>query len=176
VIRLIGCQDNPASVVDGSCFSLNRHCSISAAPISLHLNLILGDLVVHARAVGDLRRSLLVFVSFNRLVLSSFLLTSSLPIFHCSIHSFSCAHSAPSPPRVGGGCHCCDLAIATMGKSPPFLYGPPDAFSFRGPTDPPFNPKAVTQASWTRPPPKKKQKGPLINFNRHPDSVFRTNH
>ncbi|KAL4760190.1 uncharacterized protein BDW70DRAFT_71971 [Aspergillus foveolatus] len=57
-----------------------------------------------------------------------------------------------------------------MGNSPPFLYGPPDAFSFRGPTDPPFNPKAVTQASWTRPPPKKKQKGPLINFNRHPDS------
>ncbi|KAL6237286.1 hypothetical protein BDW75DRAFT_85403 [Aspergillus navahoensis] len=55
-------------------------------------------------------------------------------------------------------------------SSPPFLYGPPDAFSFRGPTDPPFNPKAVTQASWTRPPSKKKQKGPLINFNRHPDS------
>ncbi|KAL4978473.1 hypothetical protein BDW66DRAFT_129638 [Aspergillus desertorum] len=55
-------------------------------------------------------------------------------------------------------------------SSPPFLYGSPDAFSFRGPTDPPFNPKAVTQASWTRPPAKKKQKGPLINFNRHPDS------
>ncbi|KAL4910081.1 hypothetical protein BDW74DRAFT_48020 [Aspergillus multicolor] len=55
-------------------------------------------------------------------------------------------------------------------SSPPFLYGPPDAFSFKGPTDRPFNPKAVTQASWTRPPPKKKQKGPLVGVNRHPDS------
>ena len=56
-------------------------------------------------------------------------------------------------------------------SSPPFLYGPPDAYSFKGPTDHSFNPKAVTQASWTRPPPKKKQKGPLVSFNRHPDSV-----
>ncbi|KAE8393615.1 hypothetical protein BDV23DRAFT_32595 [Aspergillus alliaceus] len=58
-----------------------------------------------------------------------------------------------------------------MGESsPPFLYGTPSAYSFRGPNDRPFNPKAVTQASWTRPPSKPKPKGPLVNFNRHPDS------
>lgn len=62
--------------------------------------------------------------------------------------------------------------FATMGgSSPPFLYGPPASHSFYGPTDRPFNPKVVTQASWTRPAPKPKPKGPLINFNRHPDSV-----
>ncbi|KAL4780794.1 hypothetical protein BJX76DRAFT_337027 [Aspergillus varians] len=55
-------------------------------------------------------------------------------------------------------------------SSPPFLYGPPGSYSFKGPTDSPFNPKAVTQASWTRPQPKPKPKGPLVNFNRHPDS------
>ncbi|KAE8350622.1 hypothetical protein BDV28DRAFT_138733 [Aspergillus coremiiformis] len=58
-----------------------------------------------------------------------------------------------------------------MGESsPPFLYGTPSAYSFRAPTDRPFNPKAVTQASWTRPSSKPKPKGPLVNFNRHPDS------
>ncbi|KAI9373850.1 hypothetical protein BJX61DRAFT_500996 [Aspergillus egyptiacus] len=55
-------------------------------------------------------------------------------------------------------------------SSPPFLYAPPDAYSFKGPTDRPFNPKAVTQMSWTRPAPKSKKKGPLVGFNRHPDS------
>ncbi|KAL5340778.1 hypothetical protein BJX70DRAFT_94169 [Aspergillus crustosus] len=55
-------------------------------------------------------------------------------------------------------------------SSPPFLYGHPDAFRFKGPTDRAFNPKAVTQSSWSRPAPKSKQKGPLIGFNRHPDS------
>ncbi|KAL4803553.1 hypothetical protein BDV18DRAFT_145014 [Aspergillus unguis] len=57
-------------------------------------------------------------------------------------------------------------------SSAPFLYGHPDAFSFKGPTDRGFNPKAVTQASWTRAPAKKKKKGPLVNFNRHPDSYL----
>ncbi|KAG2012368.1 hypothetical protein GB937_007198 [Aspergillus fischeri] len=58
-----------------------------------------------------------------------------------------------------------------MGRSlPPFLYGPSSSHSFYGPTDRPFNPKAVTQASWTRPKPKPKQKGPCVSFNRHPDS------
>ncbi|KAH8424796.1 uncharacterized protein LDX57_002539 [Aspergillus melleus] len=56
------------------------------------------------------------------------------------------------------------------GSSPPFLYGAPSAYSFHGPTDHPFNPKAVTQASWTRPKSKPQPKGPLVNFNRHPDS------
>ncbi|KAE8145982.1 hypothetical protein BDV25DRAFT_163419 [Aspergillus avenaceus] len=55
-------------------------------------------------------------------------------------------------------------------SSPPFLYGNPTAYDFRGPTDRPFNPKAVTQASWTRPASKPKPKGPLVNLNRHPDS------
>ncbi|GFF22506.1 hypothetical protein IFM61606_08516 [Aspergillus udagawae] len=58
-----------------------------------------------------------------------------------------------------------------MGRSlPPFIYGPPSSHNFYGPTDRPFNPKAVTQASWTRPQPKPKQKGPYVSFNRHPDS------
>ncbi|KKK23947.1 hypothetical protein P175DRAFT_0503054 [Aspergillus ochraceoroseus IBT 24754] len=55
-------------------------------------------------------------------------------------------------------------------SSPPFLYSRPEAYRFKGPTDRPFNPKAVTKASWTRPVPKPKPDGPLINFNRHPDS------
>ncbi|RHZ64440.1 uncharacterized protein CDV56_107210 [Aspergillus thermomutatus] len=58
-----------------------------------------------------------------------------------------------------------------MGRSsPPFLYGPSSSHSFYGPTDRPFNPKAVTEASWTRPPSKPKQKGPYVSFNKHPDS------
>ncbi|KAJ5112725.1 hypothetical protein N7532_000770 [Penicillium argentinense] len=58
-----------------------------------------------------------------------------------------------------------------MGRSsPPFLYDRPSTYSFNGPTDPGFNPKAVTQASWTRSPPKPKPKGPLIIFNKHPDT------
>ncbi len=35
-----------------------------------------------------------------------------------------------------------------------------------------FNPKAVTMASRMPPPPKKKQEGPLVNFNQHPDSYL----
>ena len=36
-----------------------------------------------------------------------------------------------------------------------------------------FNPKAVTMASrMPPPPPKKKQEGPLIDFNKHPDSYL----
>ncbi|KAJ5394611.1 uncharacterized protein N7487_012252 [Penicillium crustosum] len=58
-----------------------------------------------------------------------------------------------------------------MGKSsPPFLYESPSAYSFKGPTDRGFNPRAATEASWTRPADKPKQKGPLVNLNRHPDT------
>lgn len=59
-----------------------------------------------------------------------------------------------------------------MGGGQPFLY---DA---RAPVrysqlDSPFNPKAITQASYAPPsPPKPKQEGPLINFDRHPDSYI----
>ncbi|OJJ47156.1 hypothetical protein ASPZODRAFT_132109 [Penicilliopsis zonata CBS 506.65] len=57
-----------------------------------------------------------------------------------------------------------------MGRSsPPFLYRQANS-TFHGPTDRPFNPKAVTEASWTREEPKPQPKGPLVNLNRHPDS------
>ncbi|KAJ5923863.1 hypothetical protein N7466_008050 [Penicillium verhagenii] len=58
-----------------------------------------------------------------------------------------------------------------MGRSePPFLYDRPSTYSFNGPTDPGFNPKAVTQASQSPASPRQTQDGPLVNFNRHPDS------
>ncbi|KAJ5729490.1 uncharacterized protein N7483_003998 [Penicillium malachiteum] len=58
-----------------------------------------------------------------------------------------------------------------MGRSePPFLYDRPGTYTFSGPTDPVFNPKAVMQASRTPASPRQQPKGPLVNFNRHPDS------
>ncbi|KIX04024.1 uncharacterized protein Z518_07577 [Rhinocladiella mackenziei CBS 650.93] len=57
-----------------------------------------------------------------------------------------------------------------MGVKPPFIYDRPSTYTFSGPTDQGFSPKAVTQASWTPRPSKPKQNGPLIDFNRHPDS------
>lgn len=60
-----------------------------------------------------------------------------------------------------------------MGVEPPFLYDHPSKYTFNGPTDNGFNPKAATIASWTpaQPKPKPKRDGPLIEFNKHPDSV-----
>lgn len=58
-----------------------------------------------------------------------------------------------------------------MGVTPPFIYDKPSSYTFDGPTSRGFNPKAATHASWTPKPPKVKQDGPLITFNRHPDSV-----
>lgn len=62
----------------------------------------------------------------------------------------------------------------TMGVEPPFLYDPPSRYSFIGPTEKGFNPKAATQASWSPPPRSpRRQEGPLINnINRHPDSYL----
>jgi hypothetical protein len=57
------------------------------------------------------------------------------------------------------------------GVEPPFLYDHPSRYSFNGPTEKGFNPKAATVASWTPPVPKPKKDGPLIEFNKHPDSV-----
>ncbi|KAJ5505140.1 hypothetical protein N7463_008014 [Penicillium fimorum] len=58
-----------------------------------------------------------------------------------------------------------------MGRSsPPFLYERPSASGFKGPTDRDFNPRAATEASWARPAVKLKQKGPLVELNRHPDT------
>jgi hypothetical protein len=58
-----------------------------------------------------------------------------------------------------------------MGVEPPFIYDHPSRYSFSGPTEKGFNPKAATQASWSPPREKPKQDGPLLNFNKHPDSV-----
>ncbi|KAF1850749.1 uncharacterized protein K460DRAFT_391180 [Cucurbitaria berberidis CBS 394.84] len=55
-----------------------------------------------------------------------------------------------------------------MDRGQPYLYQPS-----RDSMDPTFNPKRVTMASRMPPPsPKKKQDGPLINFNQHPDSFL----
>jgi hypothetical protein len=54
----------------------------------------------------------------------------------------------------------------------PYLYNPPTRYSALDPQYE-FNPKSVTQASLAPPPlPKPKPEGPLINFNRHPDSYL----
>ncbi|OCK79037.1 hypothetical protein K432DRAFT_426824 [Lepidopterella palustris CBS 459.81] len=59
-----------------------------------------------------------------------------------------------------------------MGSGQPYLYDPPKRYSAADPYDG-FNPKAVTMASRRPPPPPKpKPEGPLINFNRHPDSYL----
>ncbi|QDS70921.1 hypothetical protein FKW77_006647 [Venturia effusa] len=59
-----------------------------------------------------------------------------------------------------------------MGGSQPFMYAPRAPVQYSQ-LDSGFNPKAVTQASWAAPPPPKpKQEGPLIDFNRHPDSYI----
>ena len=52
-----------------------------------------------------------------------------------------------------------------MGVTQPFMYDKPSSYNFGSPTSRPFNPKVVTQASWTPAAPKIKQDGPLINFN-----------
>jgi hypothetical protein len=50
-----------------------------------------------------------------------------------------------------------------MGRWQPYLYNAPQEVDT-------FNPKAVTMASRQPPSPTKKPDGPLVNFNRHPDS------
>ena len=54
-----------------------------------------------------------------------------------------------------------------MGAEQPFLYDPP---SQNGYPHRHFNPKAASQASFERPTPRPKHEGPLIDFNKHPDS------
>ncbi|KAJ5223866.1 hypothetical protein N7468_008408 [Penicillium chermesinum] len=60
-----------------------------------------------------------------------------------------------------------------MGRTePPFIYDRPSTYNFDGPIDRGFNPKAVTQASWApASPTKPRPEGPMITFNRHPDTV-----
>lgn len=57
------------------------------------------------------------------------------------------------------------------GRWQPYLYQPQKE-DMIDPTQPTFNPKAVTMASRIPPSPRKKQEGPLINFNKHPDSYL----
>lgn len=59
-----------------------------------------------------------------------------------------------------------------MGRWQPYLYSAPERQSMNDARDN-FNPKAVTMASrMPPPPPKKKQDGPLVDFNKHPDSYL----
>lgn len=58
-----------------------------------------------------------------------------------------------------------------MGVTPPYLYQPPSHQGSHLDPQYDFDPKAVTRASWsTVSSPRPKPTGPLIDFNRHPDS------
>ncbi|KAJ9614155.1 hypothetical protein H2200_002291 [Cladophialophora chaetospira] len=59
-----------------------------------------------------------------------------------------------------------------MGVEPPFIYDRPSAYTFGGPTQRGFNPKSATQASWAPKPQTPKKDGPLVDFNKHPDSYI----
>ena len=63
------------------------------------------------------------------------------------------------------------LKQPTMGGGQPYLYGAPSRYNEWDPYNG-FNPKAVSQASLASKPRVPKQDGPLINFNRHPDSYL----
>ncbi|EDN07253.1 predicted protein [Histoplasma mississippiense (nom. inval.)] len=59
-----------------------------------------------------------------------------------------------------------------MGRvEPPFMYDPPSSNRFSGVSDK-FDPKSVTRESWTPREPRMEIKGPLVNFNTHPDSYI----
>ncbi|EER39346.1 conserved hypothetical protein [Histoplasma capsulatum H143] len=59
-----------------------------------------------------------------------------------------------------------------MGRvEPPFMYDPPSSNRFSGISDK-FDPKSVTRESWTPREPRMEIKGPLVNFNTHPDSYI----
>lgn len=59
-----------------------------------------------------------------------------------------------------------------MAFSQPYMYSPTsydDYGDSRFPSKP-FDPKAVTRASWEpKSPPKPRPEGPLVSFNRHPE-------
>ncbi|KAH7128692.1 hypothetical protein B0J11DRAFT_276762 [Dendryphion nanum] len=57
-----------------------------------------------------------------------------------------------------------------MGRWQPYLYNDQRQSQYNEPEV--FNPRAVTMASMQPPSPKKKQEGPLIDFNKHPDSYL----
>ena len=93
--------------------------------------------------------------------------SGTLGICHIAFSSF------PSHILTVSRGYCERPPVATMGRSsPPFLYDRPSTYTFQGPTERGFNPRAVTQASQTPASPKAQPKGPLITFNRHPDTVY----
>ncbi|KAJ2975237.1 hypothetical protein NUW58_g8411 [Xylaria curta] len=55
-----------------------------------------------------------------------------------------------------------------MGAQQPYMYD--SAHRDSQLPEKPFDPKAVTRASWEVKPKKPKKKGPLVSFNRHPDA------
>jgi hypothetical protein len=57
-----------------------------------------------------------------------------------------------------------------MGRWQPYLYNEQRTSVYDVPEV--FNPKSVTMASYQAPPKKKKQDGPLVDFNKHPDSYL----
>ena len=76
------------------------------------------------------------------------------------------AKSKSSDPERASG-----PSAAEMGKEPPFLYSSPSKYSVVEPYHE-FNPKAFTQASRMPPMTKPKRDGPLVDFNKHPDSYL----
>lgn len=71
----------------------------------------------------------------------------------------------PSVPFLATA-HCIQ---ETMGAEQPFLYDPPSTYTYPYKA---FNPKAVSQASFQQSPPKPARNGPLVEFNKHPDSYL----
>lgn len=65
-------------------------------------------------------------------------------------------------------CACHRIEAAEMTSHQPYMYAAEHVSSSRFP-DKPFDPKAVTRASWEPKPQKPKQEGPLLSFNRHPE-------
>lgn len=96
-----------------------------------------------------------------------------LPLGICQVAFHGSARFSFLPFSVSRGFHG-SISVATMGRSePPFLYDRPHTYNFDGPIDRGFNPKAVTQASRTPASPRARPRpeGPMITFNRHPDTV-----
>lgn len=56
----------------------------------------------------------------------------------------------------------------TMGAAQPYMYSADQRSDSRFP-EAPFDPRAVTRASWEPKPKKPQQNGPFISFNRHPE-------
>lgn len=56
-----------------------------------------------------------------------------------------------------------------MGVQQPFLYQSERYDVYDGFPSTPFDPKAVTRASFQTARPRPKPDGPLVNFNRHPE-------